>query len=79
MCYAADMLDENKKRKLEEILGELAELDAKDKDSAIIQPRNLAGNEPLVPIPIEELFAYGKRWERRKALHEELALLAREA
>ena len=70
------MLDENKKRKLDAILAELAELNAKD--LRFIQPRN-TGQGPIVAVPIEELFAHGERHERRSALHNEMAELLRDA
>lgn len=70
------MLDENKKRRLDAILAELAELN--ERDLQFIQPRS-TGQEPIVSVPIGELFAHGERRERRTALHNEMAELLRDA
>lgn len=69
-------MDGNKKRRLDEILAELAALN--EKDLQFIQPRSV-GQGPIVSVPVAELFAAGERRERRVALHNELAQLAREA
>jgi hypothetical protein len=70
-------MDENKKRRLDEILVELAELH--ERDSHFVRHRPLASQEAIVSVPIEDLFAYGERYERRAALQEELHQMAREA
>ena len=70
------MINENKKRRLDEIIAELADLNEKDRQ--FIRPRS-ANQEPVVAIPVEEIFAYGDRYDRRAALHEELYQMARES
>jgi hypothetical protein len=70
------VLNENKRRRLDEILAELADLNEKDRQ--FIRPRSLT-QEAVVSMPVEELFAYGERNDRRTTLQEELGQLARES
>jgi hypothetical protein len=71
------MFDENKKRILDEIIAELAGLHEKDRQ--FVSFRSVSHDEPLVSIPIAELFASGERAERRAVLHEKLYQMARES
>ena len=68
------MPDSDKTVRICEILDELELLNTKD--AQLIRHRPLDSREPLVAVPVAELFAYSERYESRQALHEELRKLA---
>lgn len=55
---------------INEVFTELNEID--EKDRAFIQPRQLGDISPVPDTPMEQLFEYGARHERRVALHHKL-------
>jgi len=67
----AEMKRKDFNHRLNEIVNQLSELSEQDKD--VIKPH--AAGEPLV-IDVKELFAYGRRFDERQKLHDELRSLA---
>jgi len=59
-------------RRIHDIVNRLSEIT--EQDLAVIQPRSA---KP-VEISLDQLFAYGERYEERERLHEELRALASE-
>ena len=68
-CYAPDMLDANQLKRLDEILAELEELQAKDRQ---FLQYGRDTTEAMLSVPIQDLFSYGERYARREILQKEL-------
>jgi hypothetical protein len=61
---------------MHEIVNRLTEL--MEQNRAIIQPRQLRANDPLHVLTLQQLDQYGKNFDERAQLHEELRRLSGE-